>query len=203
MQGDSNDIVYDSYGVDFTPLFRSVYEFMTGSDVTTNGFFQLLQSLWTGFSVFAFLISFLFIFGIIYSYLKINEYAALSAAKLEAHEAAWQALYGQNAASGGSAWSTVEAHVASDSPSEWKLAIIEADIMLGKALTAAGYNGSIGEQLKSVPKTQLQSLQDAWDAHLIRNKIAHEGSDFVLTRSMAQEAIIKFGRVLRELQVIA
>ena len=49
---------------------------------------------------------------------------------------------------------------------------------------------------------QMSSLQDAWDAHRIRNRIAHEGSDFVLTHSLSQEAIVKYERALRELGLV-
>ncbi len=93
-------------------------------------------------------------------------------------------------------------HVSSDNPSDWKLAIIEADIILDEILKEAGYAGiSLGERLKSISPTQLQSLDDAWQAHKVRNQIAHCGADFILTHKLAQDTIKQYRRVFHELGV--
>ena len=93
-------------------------------------------------------------------------------------------------------------HSASDSPNDWKLAIIEADIILDEILKEAGYMGaSLGERLKSISPNQLQSLDDAWQAHKVRNQIAHAGSDFILTRKLAEDTIKQYRRVFYELGV--
>ena len=203
MQPDDNDILYDSYGVDFSPVFRSIYDTFTNGGTTGASDFWLsllsfIDTVWTWWSVIAFLLALLFIIGTIYAYLRINEYTLLMTDKLAREHQAWKELHGGSTAN--TRWSEVERHVQSDRPNDWKLAIIEADIMLGEALETYGFAGSsIGEQLKSIPPTQMQTLQDAWDAHLIRNKIAHEGADFVLTQGAAREAIIKYERVFREL----
>ena len=96
----------------------------------------------------------------------------------------------------------VMTHSSSNNPSDWKLAIIEADIILDDTLKEKGYaGGSLGERLKSIAPHQLASLNDAWEAHKIRNKIAHDGSDFILTKRIAQETIVKYQRVFTELGV--
>lgn len=93
-------------------------------------------------------------------------------------------------------------HIASDNPSDWKLAIIEADIILDELLKDAGYGGtSLGERLKSISPQQLRSLDDAWQAHKIRNQIAHGGADFVLTQRLAQDTIKQYRRVFHEMGV--
>jgi hypothetical protein len=93
-------------------------------------------------------------------------------------------------------------HIASDSPNDWKLAIIEADIVLDTALKEAGYAGvSLGERLKSIAPSQLQSLDDAWQAHKVRNQVAHGGTDFVLTRRLAEDTIKQYRRVFAELGI--
>ena len=93
-------------------------------------------------------------------------------------------------------------HSASDSPNDWKLAIIEADIILDELLKEAGYVGtSLGERLKSISPMQLKSLDDAWQAHKVRNQIAHAGSDFVLTKKLAEDTIKQYRRVFYELGV--
>ena len=93
-------------------------------------------------------------------------------------------------------------HIASDSPSDWKLAIIEADIILDEVLKDAGYGGtSLGERLKSISPEQLRSLDDAWQAHKVRNQIAHGGADFILTQRLAQDTIKQYRRVFHEMGV--
>jgi len=93
-------------------------------------------------------------------------------------------------------------HISSENPNDWKLAIIEADIILDGALKAAGYGGaSLGERLRSIPPSKLNSLNDAWEAHKVRNQIAHAGADFVLTRRLAEETIKQYRRVFAELGI--
>jgi len=43
-------------------------------------------------------------------------------------------------------------------------------------------------------------LEDAWDAHKVRNRIAHEGSDFLLTEHLARKTIGQFKNVFTEFQ---
>lgn len=198
MQPNDNDIVYNQYGLDLMPIFEFIGQLISGGTLSGESIAAFFASAWTIFSVIAFFFSLLFIVGIIYSYLKINEYVGLFSDKVVAAHEEWKQRFATPAV--GSRWQEVEAHVRSERPNDWKLAIIEADIMLGNALSDVGYAGtSIGEQLKSISPTQLTSLQDAWDAHLVRNKIAHEGGDFVFTQNDAQQTLVKFERVLREL----
>lgn len=100
-------------------------------------------------------------------------------------------------------WERVQTHITSENPNDWRQAIMEADIMLEDVLTTLGYQGEgIGEKLKRVEKGDMHTLQDAWDAHLVRNKIAHEGSDFPLTQYEAQHVIAKYKNVFEEFYYI-
>ena len=99
-------------------------------------------------------------------------------------------------------WERVLGYLATDNPAEWKLAVIEADNMLDdvvKQLRPVGEN--LGERLKSVSPSEFLSLDDAWEAHKIRNKIAHE-SGFVLTKPEARKTIERYGRVFEEFEYI-
>ena len=93
-------------------------------------------------------------------------------------------------------------HLESPSPNDWKLAIIEADIMLDELMKQRGFAGNtLGERLKSISPNQMESLSDAWEAHKVRNRIAHDGADFVLTRRIAEDTINRYRRVIGELGV--
>lgn len=51
--------------------------------------------------------------------------------------------------------------------------ILEGDKLLDLLLSRKGYRGTLGEKLKKVNR-RLQNIQDLWDAHKVRNRIAHE-----------------------------
>lgn len=101
-------------------------------------------------------------------------------------------------------WQVVLNHINSESPAEWKLAILEADNMLDSILESEGYRGeTIGEKLKVVEPVDLASYNEAWEAHKVRNQIAHEGAatmDF--SKKMARDTIGKFEKVFKELGYI-
>src|SRR3989344_4757069 len=70
-------------------------------------------------------------------------------------------------------------------------------------LKKEGYIGeTLGERLKSVPREKMQSLTSAWEAHKIRNEIAHAGSDFILTQREARSAIDNYRRVFEEFHLL-
>ena len=199
---DENDIVYTQYGIDFEPIFRGILNLFGGGSAQGGTIMDWFSTIWTVYTFLAFFLSALFIFGTIRAYLAISNYTAKNTEALEAAHQMWRQLH-NGTQSGDARWQAVLTHTNSAQPNDWKLAIIEADIMLADALDAAGYHGaSIGEQLKSTTSTQLQTLQDAWDAHRVRNRIAHEGSDYVLTQSAAQSTVVKYERVLRELGMV-
>jgi hypothetical protein len=96
-------------------------------------------------------------------------------------------------------WQTVMSHADSPNPSDWRQAIIEADIILGEILTKMQYPGDgIGEQLKAATKADFNTLDQAWEAHRIRNQIAHEGSDFPLSQYEAKRVVNLFRQVFEE-----
>jgi hypothetical protein len=100
-------------------------------------------------------------------------------------------------------WQSATNHIASDNPNDWKQAIIEADIILEDLLTKMGYRGdSIGEKLKRVAKGDMKTLDEAWEAHKVRNQIAHEGSSFTLNHHEAKNVIGMYRKVFEEFYYI-
>lgn len=100
-------------------------------------------------------------------------------------------------------WQLVGKYYNSANQADWKLAILEADIMLFEVLSKSGFQGySIGEQLKFTDRSKLATLDLAWRAHKIRNEIAHQGLDYVLTRTKVEEAISDYEKVFEELNFI-
>lgn len=100
-------------------------------------------------------------------------------------------------------WEKILKYANSDSVSDWRMAIIEADVMLEELLRATGYHGeSIGEMLKSVEKGDFTTLDEAWEAHKVRNAVAHSGGDFQLNERETKRTIALFEKVFREFGVI-
>ncbi len=100
-------------------------------------------------------------------------------------------------------WLIVEDHINSDDPAKWKLAILEGDIILSDLLNTLNLPGdNLGEKLKAVDPNDFDTLDMAWEAHKIRNAIAHEGSDFQITQREAKRIIGLFQKVFEEFEII-
>jgi len=102
-----------------------------------------------------------------------------------------------------SRWQSVLDYLNSENPAEWRVAILEADSMLDEVVKKAGGVGdTLGERLKSINPEGFNSLNSAWDAHKVRNMIAHQGADFQLTKREAKRVIDLYGIVFKEFQYI-
>ena len=100
-------------------------------------------------------------------------------------------------------WKLVEDHMNSDDASKWKLAILEADIILNELLDSLQLHGeSIGEKLKAVESSDFDHIEQAWEAHKIRNAIAHQGSEFLITQREAKRVIALYKSVFDEFKII-
>ena len=95
-------------------------------------------------------------------------------------------------------WIQVLAYLFSQHASDWKLAIIEADSMLEELLDQLGFKGaSLGDKLKSADQETFRGLTAAWEAHTIRNKIAHDGVAFDVTQREAKRVIAIYEQIFR------
>lgn len=78
-------------------------------------------------------------------------------------------------------WNAIEAMFKSPDRNAWRMAVIDADSMLDELIVSLGYRGNtFGERLKDMHRDNIPWLQSAWDVHLLRNKLAHEGSRYPL-----------------------
>jgi len=99
-------------------------------------------------------------------------------------------------------WEKIQTALNSDNPADWNIAVIEADKILDDMVKAMGYEGeSLGDRMKKIEVSDFLTLDDAWEAHKTRNRIAHE-NEFVLTRREAKQAIDRFEKVFREFNYI-
>jgi hypothetical protein len=97
-------------------------------------------------------------------------------------------------------WAIIEGYMASNTDALWRIGILEADTMLAEVLREKGYEGNdVGDMLKVA---SFSTIRLAWDAHMIRNQIAHKGSSFVLTEREAKRAYGMYEAVFKELKAI-
>ncbi len=100
-------------------------------------------------------------------------------------------------------WERVVEHINSPNPNDWKFAILEADIILDDLLNTMGYKGeTMADKLKTIEKSDFLTLDAAWEAHKIRNQIAHEGADFLVTEREARRVVSLFEAVFKEFHFI-
>jgi len=98
-------------------------------------------------------------------------------------------------------WGNVELLMADEREASWVKAVFEADKILDYALTARNISGAnLGERLKS-GKSLFSNVQVAWDAHKLRNQLAHQ-VDVQLARHEAERAVRFFKDSLRQLKAL-
>jgi hypothetical protein len=144
------------------------------------------------------IISMVWVVGIVYVLIRTREINSIEYRKYRSIDVEQEEVYEHD-----TQWEVVQNHLRSEISAEWRIAVMEADTMLDDALKRAGGKGdSLGERLKSLSPASFQNLQAAWDAHKVRNMIAHEGVNFQLTQREAKRVIDLYEKALKELKYI-
>jgi hypothetical protein len=193
----------------FTALFDPHYlnlEYVFGK--IANGVGPIIDSItnpytWHVVGIVSSIISIFLIAVIIFSLVRMREIQNHEKEEI-AHEISLaMARDAEEAAKVNPRWKYILGLIGSDSPNDWRIAILEADSMLDEVLQERGYEGdSLGERLKGARDNSFASLDNAWEAHNIRNGIAHSGSDFSLTQIEARRTIRLYETVFDEFGAI-
>lgn len=161
------------------------------------------ESLLKGWFVFSFITltaSIPFLALVLYSWTRIfqirrREYRAVRAAQ--------RTVAAQDVPRTQLRWNRVLDQANSSNPEGWRLAILEADIMLNELIDVQGYKGeTIADKMKQVDRANFNSIDDAWEAHKIRNRVAHEGTAHELSHREVRRVIALYERVFREFGLI-
>lgn len=98
------------------------------------------------------------------------------------------------------AWAAVEEQLISQNSSDWKLAVMSADAAMGEALEDMQIEGAtMADKLKALGEShRLRSYEMLWDAHKVRNEIAHEPRR-LLSQEEARRIIQHYEDALKEL----
>jgi hypothetical protein len=182
-------------------IFIFFYDLFHGGTYTAAGpseFQAWTAHLWLWIVIVGYVLSVIGLFVIVYVTMRLFELR-------RKEEVYYSTLIAPAEAAGGvnPRWEHIESLVHDTNASQWREAIIEADIMLDDALAQRGYVGEgVGEKLKAVDPADMRTLQDAWEVHKVRNQIAHEGSAFDLSELVAQRTIARYEAIFRELKAI-
>jgi len=119
--------------------------------------------------------------------------------KSEAEKVATKKTHTQNEVR----WQFIQEKLNSDNESDWRVAIIEADTILDEIVGTMNLgSGSLGERMKMVEKSDFNTLDDAWEAHKARNRIAHEGNGIPLSSREVRRIVGLYEKVFREFEYI-
>jgi hypothetical protein len=179
--------------------FRLIYDCLHGACYgSMAGLSAFLSHLWLWIIALGYILSVIGLLVIVYCMIRLFEL------RRREHEFYSTLLVpaGEHG-SGQSRWQHIQTLMEGTNPSEWKEAIVEADILLDEVLAKRGYAGAgVGEKLKSASAKNFATLQNAWEAHKVRNQIAHEGSAFVISDTLVRRTIAHYESVFREFKAI-
>lgn len=151
---------------------------------------------WQLFVPLSIFVSLLLATGIVYAFIRLRQIRSHERAFLHAAGAVTDEAHHTQAQL---RWARILEQVESSNENDWRLAILEADIMLKELLDVGGYQGeTMGEQMKQVERADWNTIEEAWEAHKFRNKIAHEGAQHEFTQREAKRIIGLYDKVFRE-----
>ena len=100
-------------------------------------------------------------------------------------------------------WNHILGLARSDSEQNWRLAILEADILLNELLDMQGYKGeTMGDKMRQVERVNFNTIDLAWEAHRVRNRVAHEGIGRSLDSREARRVIELYHAIFKEFKLI-
>lgn len=182
-------------------FFRIIYNLLHGAPDFTmlqGSLLPFLMHVWILVGVISFGISAVCIYVLLQSTARLNEVYARAHqdfATIDITHATEEAEHHR--------WTHVKTLIESAQESDWRQAILEADIMLEDMLIAKNFPGdSVGDKLKLVDRAHFETLDEAWTAHRVRNDIAHRGSTIALSNQLAYRTISHYENVFREFHFI-
>jgi hypothetical protein len=154
---------------------------------------ELFSGIWDIITTISTIISMIAIVVFIYAYYRLYEVRTEENNKLK-KIFTWTSVQKDK----NDRWEKVLHYLSSEHPTDWKMAILEADSMLDDILVHMGYQGdTMGERMKNIPEGRFPFLNEAWNAHKVRNHIAHRGSNYAITRTEAEDTIDMYNRIFK------
>lgn len=97
-------------------------------------------------------------------------------------------------------WAAIIKKANTGTPENLRSAVLEADALVDFFLKSAGYGGEhMADRLGQISRSGVKSLEGVWDAHRLRNEIAHTPG-FVVTSKAAEKALLAVRDFLKEME---
>ena len=98
-------------------------------------------------------------------------------------------------------WEKILSRLEETNPSQYKVAVLEADAFADEMLSGIGYKGAtMAEKLATIHPGQLETREDIVEAHQIRNRIVHE-TDFVISQEDARKCLGAYRKFFDEVEL--
>ncbi|MDP2656456.1 MAG: hypothetical protein Q8P11_02735 [bacterium] len=98
-------------------------------------------------------------------------------------------------------WAKIEQLAMQNDEMSGKMALMEADKFFDLALKMMMFSGdTMGERMK-VAGYKFPKMQDAWQAHILRNKMVHD-AQFSLRPDSARRAVGQYKNALKQMNVL-
>lgn len=187
------------YGAPYGPAtVRDALEYV--HTASAAGVYETFSYYWSLFSALSLFISLLLAILVAYCIIRIEQIRKHEREKLAA---AAHPVAARDVSRTQLRWSRIVEEAGSDNEQNWRLAILEADIMLNELLDSLGYKGdTMADKMRQVEKGDFNTIDLAWEAHRARNAIAHQGLGAPLSSREARRIIGLYEKIFREFKFI-
>lgn len=205
MEGSVNFLNLEYFFAKLAALLAGIYEFFFASDTCLEYnlrgdwycIYERLSANWPIY-LLIFTISALLLLWIIYSIMRKKDIDEEEAIEFEEHFIKYDQPAPKNPA-----WERIQKLFESNNPSDWRVAIIEADSLLDRFIMSLDYPGeTMGERMQNINAADFPMINAAWEAHKVRNRIAHEGSGYQIDAREAHIVYRLYEAVFRDTNYI-
>jgi hypothetical protein len=177
----------------FRRLYDSIFG-VSGFGVGDFGIVGIFSSIWIVVTVLSYIASIVALLVLVFTTIRMRQifedehhlYSTLSPDEAEKR-------------TDNSRWEHIISLIESPQESDWRQAIVEADIMLEEMLIERKYEGeTTHERLERADPSSIKTLAHAKEAHKVRNELAHYGATYHLEDNLAYRAIKNYEAVFVE-----
>lgn len=164
------------------------------------GVYENLFHAWSSFVAFSTLMTLGFLAIVVYTCIRVFQIRQLERKQVEAMQ---HTVASHDIPKTQLRWEKIVQEGTSDNERDWRLAILEADIMLNELLDVQGYKGeTIADKLRAADPARFQSINLAWEAHKFRNRIAHESNSTLLSAREVRRVLAMYEQVFKEFRFL-
>ena len=195
---------------DYKPLFKFIFWILSGLFILTLIYVVILQNEQTVLNFIYFLnglqillgFYLIFLFYKLHTYIERHKYWGNKIGEWYGKKYKPDVKNTENDNPNRTRFEKAKMHIASEYKEEWKIGIIELDNILRDLLKGKGYIGeTVAELLDDGAKKGMITLDKAWEAHRVRNRVVHEGMNYDFPKEQAERTLRNYSSVFEELGI--